>query len=127
MVLDVISIGEPADPLGWARLFPNAAIDDLGEAHRIDDHIGTTIRGRKRDAAVTTASTAFERRLSSEQTLAWLIDVNDARLVLAARIGANEDILSSAYQPPPEHLTLWESYVVLSVVLEELVRAVDRD
>ena len=123
-VRNVISEGS-ADVAEWARLFPNAAVGDPSESRQLDDRIGATIRNRKAAAAKTTEASASKDRLSRDQAVAWMIDVNDARLVLSARIGSGEDILAESYQADPALTDIVNAYIALSIVLEQLVRAVD--
>ncbi len=117
----------PADP-ALARLFPDAYPDDVEASAEFRRYTESSLREQKRSAAAAALATLDrpgpERRLTPDETAAWLGVLNDLRLVLGTRLGVEEDWLHQAAEladDDPVRAT-FAVYDWLSYLQELLVR-----
>ncbi|MDM4764364.1 DUF2017 domain-containing protein [Galbitalea sp. SE-J8] len=119
----------PTDP-ALARLLPDAYLGDDEESRAAArDYRGLTesgLAGRKsaNAAVVMSTATAGDIRLTEAEAQAWLHALTDLRLVIAERLGIEDE--GSAIADDEEARTLAEVYDWLGWAQDSLVRAVDR-
>jgi hypothetical protein len=122
---EVLTDDEYADSPALARLLPTAVPDDPMESLGFEQLMGQAIRDGKVEAATILEATAFQDRLSDEETLAWLRCLNDVRLMLGTHLNVREDLDIETFMrdPATEHAAV--VYIALSELVEMMVRAVD--
>jgi hypothetical protein len=90
----------PADP-ALARLLPDAYPDDPEAAAEFRRYTETSLRAEKREAAERVLG-MLQRgrrfRLTDEEAQAWLTLLTDARLVLATRLGIQDEEEAAALE-----------------------------
>jgi uncharacterized protein DUF2017 len=114
---ELIDDPEAADDPGLARLFPPASVDDPMEALGFEQLMGDAIKAGKRESASVLRATAHHKRLSPEETLAWMRCLNDIRLLIGTRLDVQEDTDFEAMVDDP----LLEQAAIVYVSLSELV------
>jgi leucyl aminopeptidase (aminopeptidase T) len=122
---EVLTEDEYADSPALARLLPTAVPDDPMESLGFEQLMGQAIRDGKVEAATILEATAFQERLTDEETLAWLRCLNDVRLMLGTHLNVSEDVDIETFMrdPATEHAAV--VYIALSELVEMMVRAVD--
>ena len=85
---DVLSSDDPI----LERLFPAAYPDDAEHERQYRDMVHDDLRRQRADALAAMERTADAERLTEEELLAWVSGINDARLVLGARLEVTEDL-----------------------------------
>jgi hypothetical protein len=122
---EVLTDDEYADSPALARLLPTAVPGDPMESLGFEQLMGQAIRDGKVEAATILEATAFQDRLSDEETLAWLRCLNDVRLMLGTHLNVREDLDIETFMrdPATEHAAV--VYIALSELVEMMVRAVD--
>jgi hypothetical protein len=116
-LMELIDDPGSADDPGMARLFPPASVDDPMEALGFEQLMGDAIRAGKRESASVLRATAQHKRLSAEETLAWMRCLNDIRLLIGTRLDVREDSDFEAMADDP----LLEQAAIVYVSLSELV------
>jgi len=114
---ELIDDPEAADDPGLARLFPPASVDDPMEALGFEQLMGDAIKAGKRESASVLRATAHHKRLSPEETLAWMRCLNDIRLLIGTRLDVQEETDFEAMVDDP----LLEQAAIVYVSLSELV------
>lgn len=125
LTLDMMDDPAYRDSAPWARLFPNAILTDPVAARAFDVRFRESIRDRKAAAADTTAASVEHTRLTLEQAVAWMVTLNDARLIVGTRIGLTKEAPITTFFGHPDvadHVTNW---IAMSGLLELLVKALD--
>jgi len=122
----------PEDP-ALARLLPDAARDDPEAAAEFRRFTERGLRQRKRDALATARATLARPGplvLDAGEAQAWLVALNDLRLVLAERLGLRTDddaerLLAEADAMAADDPRAWMSavYDFLTWLQETLVTA----
>jgi hypothetical protein len=95
------------------------------EALGFEQLMGKAIHDGKVEAARILEATAGARRLSDEETLAWLRCLNDVRLMLGTHLQVSEDVDIETFlaDPATEHNAI--VYIALTELVGLLVDAVD--
>ncbi|MFL5790216.1 MAG: DUF2017 family protein [Actinomycetota bacterium] len=122
---ELIDDPDAADDPGMARLFPPAAVDDPMEALGFEQLMGDAIRAGKRESASIVRATAHQKRLTPDETLAWMRCLNDIRLLIGTRLDVREDTDFEAMVDDPLLEQAAIVYVSLSELVEMLSRAAD--
>ena len=115
----------PDDP-SLERLFPPAYDDAESEAEYRRLMGDELLEGRRRALRVI-EETLDENRLTREQAEAWLIALNDLRLVLGTRLDVTEDMLLERLRPDDPNAFEVSLYAYLSWLQEQLVEALAHD
>jgi hypothetical protein len=116
---------EPDDP-ALRRLFPPAYDDERDEAAYRELMGNELAEGRNRALQVL-SETATAERLTGEQAQAWLISLNDLRLVLGTRLDVtDESLLEGLAENDPRAPDL-ALYAYLSWLQEQLVEALSSE
>ncbi|WP_157640881.1 DUF2017 family protein [Longispora albida] len=107
-VSGLIAEGDSADP-ALARLFPDIYADDPEAAAEIRKYTQSDLKQEKLDAAGVLIGQLGEHvTLTTDQADAWLRALNDARLVLAIRLGIGEDFdIEGEDDPIDEDPDVW--------------------
>ncbi|HEY7476608.1 MAG TPA: DUF2017 family protein [Actinomycetota bacterium] len=114
-----------ADDPAVARLSPTAYPDDPLANIRFDGSVGDELRRGRLDAIAVVERTSDATRLTADEAQAWLRTLNDARLVLGTRLNVTEETGEGDFAADPAAADSYETYVVLSVVVEMFVRALE--
>ncbi len=143
ILLDLVEA--PADPLfppaaapeahtdpALARLFPAAYADEAAadEFRRLSEG---DLRAAKRRDAERLRGTASESLIGVEDAESWLRAINDVRLVLAVRLGIEDDgdtefLLENVLPDPatePATVALIGTFVRMGILSELLIEALD--
>ena len=115
MLRSLVESSDPGDP-AYERLFPAAYPDDADKdaafAEMVHDDLA---QGRLASAEV------LARTVEADEVGAWLAALNDARLVLGARLGVTEGTDPSTV--PADHRQDYELFRFLSYLVQHLVIA----
>lgn len=112
----------PSDP-SMRRLTPPAyESDPLMEAD-YREMVGSELTAERERALDTFETTLDADRLDEEQMTAWLVTINDLRLILGTRLDVTEDMDVSAIGPDDPRMPGLTLYAYLSYLLEEIVDA----
>ena len=120
---DALQLGR-ADP-AVARLNPSACLDDEevdAEFHRLMDD---DLDAGRLEALETFEKTLDNARLDQQEALAWMRAVNDVRLLLGTRLDVSEDPIDRMVAPDDPRAPGFALYAYLSMLMEELVEALD--
>ena len=118
---------QAADDPAVARLFPTAYPDDPFANIEFDGSVGDELRRARLEAIAVVVRTADAPRLTEDEAGAWLRTLNDARLVLGTRLDITEESQEEDFAGDEATASSYQTYVLLSVVVESLVGALDRD
>jgi hypothetical protein len=120
---------KPPEDTALARLFPDGYTDDPEASADFRRYTEPGLRDAKREAARTALGTlgepAAKRKLTSDESEAWLRALNDTRLVLGERIGVTEDwdeVVEGLTENDPR-LPLFFVYDRLTYLQETLVQS----
>jgi hypothetical protein len=112
-----------ADDPAVARLFPTPYLDDPLASLAFDDRVADGLRQGRLDAIAVVERTADARRLTADEADAWIRTLNDARVVLGTRLEVTEDSVEDDFADDPLGPVMFQHYLVLGAVVDELVRA----
>lgn len=105
------------------RLFPTAYADDADRDAEYQLLAHDRLVDRRRDAIAELVATADADELTGEQLLAWMMVINDLRLVLGTRLDVSEDEFEVSADD--EDGPVYELYRLLGWLLEEIVEALN--
>jgi Domain of unknown function (DUF2017) len=118
---ELLTVGSADDRT--RRLFPTAFPDDPDAEAEYRAYMHGELVTSRLEALGTIESTLEERNLTEEQAVAWMQSINSVRLVLGSLLDVTEDI--DVDRLPEDHPEI-EGFVLygyLSLLLDELVRA----
>lgn len=122
----VTMLGEAPDDPALKRLFPPAyaAEDDDRFEAEYRRLMGADLQDRHRAALETLMATVDEVELDESQAEAWLIALNELRLVLGTKLDVGED--DDGPEPDDPRAVDYEVYAYLSSLQDALVRQLSR-
>ena len=134
--LDAVPPPRPQDP-ALARLFPDGYADDPEAAAELRRLTHSSLRALKIDNAATVLDGlplgGGRVRLDADGSRAWMLALNDARLVLGTRLDLTDDTdlvaeldEAVATDPTGPRVLAISLYQFLSFLLETLINAMDR-
>ena len=112
----------PDDP-SLRRLFPPAYEDDADEGEYRRLMRSDLVEGR-RHALRVLEETVDHHRLNADEAQAWLMGLNDLRLVLGTRLYVSEETFLYGFDPRDPRAPELALYAYLSGLQEELVAAI---
>jgi hypothetical protein len=125
--LEVLALLEnDADNAALKRLFPPAyaAEDDTEFEAEYRRLMGDDLRDRHRTALETLVATADAKELNDEQAQAWLIALNELRLVLGTTLDVQEE--EDEPEPDDPRASGWALYQYLSYLQSTLLDELSR-
>jgi hypothetical protein len=102
------------------RLFPPAYSEDAGADAEYQELMHADLLGRHRQALTVLQKTAGSERLDVAEVDAWLIALNDLRLVLGTRLDVTEELYEAEIDPADVELGV---YLYLTWLQEQFVEA----
>jgi len=120
MLRSLVESSGPGDP-AYERLFPPAYLDDVAKDQAFAEMVHDDLAEARLASATVLERTVGADRLSEEEVGSWLAALNDARLVLGARLGLSEETDVSAV--PSDQRQDYEFYRFLSYLVQHLVIA----
>jgi hypothetical protein len=102
------------------RLFPPAYADDEQAEAEYRGLMQADLLEKHREALTVLERTADRERLDAAEADAWLVALNDLRLVLGTRLDVTEDMYESEIDPEDAELGV---YLYLTWLEEQLVEA----
>jgi len=120
MLRSLVESSGPGDP-AYERLFPPAYPDDADKDAAFAEMVHDDLAQGRLASAEVLARTIDAERLNADEVAAWLAALNDARLVLGARLGVTEETDPSTV--PPDHRQDYELFRFLSYLVQHLVIA----
>jgi hypothetical protein len=116
-----------ADDPAVARLFPTPYLDDPLASMDFDERMADQLRQSRLEAIAILEATADARRLTIQEADAWIRTLNDARLVLGTRLEVTEESTEEDFRDDPFRPGMFELYVVLGAIVDQLVRTLTGD
>lgn len=125
-LVEMLGSGEAAEDPSMRRLFPPAyaAEDDNQLEAEYRRLMGSDLVDRHKAALETLMATVDLPELDEEQAGAWLIALNELRLVLGTKLDVQED--EEEVNPPDPRARAYEVYSYLSSLQDSLVRQLSR-
>jgi hypothetical protein len=123
--LDVALESSPDDP-GLRRLQPPAYLDDPDKEAAYRLLAGDELRTKRREAIDAVIATLERDELTEDEVWLWLRSINAIRLVVGTRLDVSEDE-DSLVEPDEDDpdASLWHAYQLTSIILQELVLALE--
>jgi Domain of unknown function (DUF2017) len=109
-----------ADDPSLRRLFPPAYAEDAGADAEYRELMHADLLGSHRQALTVLQETAGSDRLEAAEVHAWLVALNDLRLVLGTRLDVTEDLYEGEIDPEDAELGV---YLYLTWLQEQFVEA----
>jgi Domain of unknown function (DUF2017) len=116
-----------SDDPAVARLFPTPYLDDPLASMEFDGRMADALRQSRLQAIETVERTAEARHLTVEEADAWIRTLNDARLVLGTRLEVTEESTEEDFRDDPFRPGLFQLYLVLGSIVDQLVRTLIGD
>jgi hypothetical protein len=120
MLRSLVESSGPGDP-AYERLFPSAYPDDADKDAAFAEMVHDDLAQGRLASAEVLARTIDAQRLNEDEVAAWLAALNDARLVLGARLGVTEETDPSTV--PPDHRQDYGLFRFLGYLVQHLVIA----
>lgn len=114
-------VGDSDDP-SVRRLFPPAYDGDASAEAEYRQLMHGELLGRHREALTVMEQTADRDQLQEDEVHAWLVALNDLRLVLGTRLGVTEELYEEIDPEDPGGAELG-IYLYLTWLQEQLVEA----
>jgi Domain of unknown function (DUF2017) len=105
------------------RLYPAAYPDDPVHEQQFRDMVRDDLRRQREGALATMEQTVDAERVSEEELLAWVSGINDARLVLGARLDVTEDLDPGEIPDDDPRAPSFSLYAYLTWLEEQAVGA----
>lgn len=121
MLRSLVESSGPGDP-AYERLFPPAYLDDPDKDQVFAEMVHDDLAEARLASAAVLERTANADRLDEEEVGGWLSALNDARLVLGARLGLSEGTDPST--AAADNRQDYELFRFLSYLVQHLVIAV---
>jgi len=119
LLAGVSDVEEPPEPL--RRLFPPAYVNDEPSQLAYETVTRGELSEHHRRALEVLVETAQRKSVTAEELEAWLVALNDLRLVLGTTLGVTED--APELTPDDPRVGEWAAYGYLSYLLGEVVDA----
>lgn len=116
-------VADAGDPV-LARLFPPAYADDPEKEAGFKALARDELLEHRLAAIETVEATVDAERLDAEQADTWMRAINSLRLVLGTRLDVKEDERPDVDPDDPDVLA-WMLYELLSLLVDDLVRALE--
>jgi hypothetical protein len=112
----------PDDP-SLRRLSPPAYLDDIVREAEYQVFMAEDLRASRRASLDVLRETAQRTELTEEEVVRWMQAINAIRLVLGTRLGIDSDEYEVDVDEDDPVASTWALYDVLSMLLEQAVRA----
>lgn len=119
---DLLDSDDRSDP-AVQRLFPPAYRDDEERETEYQELMRSDLRDRRMAALTVVEDTIDAEVLSEEQLGAWMGAINDLRLVLGTRLDVTEDMYSDGLAADDPRAPLFDLFMYLGILMEQLVEA----
>jgi hypothetical protein len=112
----------PDDP-SLRRLSPPAYLDDIVREAEYQVFMADDLRKSRRASLEVLRETAQRTELTEDEVVRWMQAINAIRLVLGTRLGIDDDEYEVDVAEDDPLAATWALYDVLSMLLEQAVRA----
>jgi hypothetical protein len=119
-------IALPPDDPRVRRLYPTAFPDDPEKEAEYQRFMQSELVASRTAAIDTVEGSLDANELDEEQALAWMAAVNTLRLVLGTMLDVDEDLDLGRLPADDPDIESYALYAYLSLLLEELVSALER-
>lgn len=119
---ELLDQGDGADP-ALRRLFPPAYVADEEHEAEYRRLMGGDLREHHLQALSIMEATVDAERLAEDELVAWLLALNDVRLVLGTRLDVAEDMDWDDVAPEDPRAPGLALYGYLSMLVEQVVEA----